>query len=222
MVYWNITQVVIIFFLLVSIPYHFNPNPMQLYLWEHRKYYLLAIVCCLAAPWFNFLFFFFYSICFHHSHFTHKHTYIQTIYSNVLRWLFSQISITFILVLLSFLLEFHSVCRSSHLLFFALHEYQLSEGMLGGVKVGASFEFYVYFLHMRQNDVCTCKKYQKCIICLLLSLHQHFFAFLHSFLPSVSCVYFKCWHSFLSNSFLILLFFTFFRRKMKSYHKFQF
>lgn len=84
----------IIFFILVSIPYHFNPNPMQLYLWEHRTYYLLAIVCCLEASWFNFIF----TPPF--SNLTHKHT--HNIYSNVLRWLFSQISITFILVLLSF------------------------------------------------------------------------------------------------------------------------
>lgn len=113
MVYWNITQVVILLFLF-SFPFHITsiPTPCNytfgsiehitywpLYVaWQHHglTLFLLFYIFCFFTPPFSIL--------------THKHTYI---YSNVLRWLFSQISITFILVLLSFfLLEFHSVSRS--------------------------------------------------------------------------------------------------------------
>lgn len=118
MVYWNITQVVILLFLF-SFPFHITsiPTPCNytfgsiehitywpLYVaWQHHglTLFLLFYIFCFFTPPFSIL--------------THKHTYI---YSNVLRWLFSQISITFILVLLSFFSIRIPLCLSlSHLLF---------------------------------------------------------------------------------------------------------
>lgn len=82
----------------------------------------------------------------------------------------------------------------------------------------------VYFLffstHMRYNDVCTCKKYQKCIIWLLFFCTR----VLPSFLPPecVSCVYFKCWHSFLSNFLYIFILFTAWVKRWKITINFNF